>query len=102
MTVCTRCSDSIDDGTLLSGSEVYGELASGTDREELLDTYSGIRYGRETVLCAECLDTPSECRECDGTGDVLMDGDETAAAESCLECNGTGTTKPDLLRNSCK
>lgn len=102
MTVCTKCSDEIDDGTLLAGTDVYGEMAGGNDRDDLLAAYNGIRYGRETVICAECLDTPSECRKCDGTGEVLTDDDETTAAESCLECNGTGTTKPDLLRNSCK
>jgi hypothetical protein len=99
MTVCTRCSDSIDDGTLLSGSEVYGELASGTDREELLDTYSGIRYGRETVLCATCLDAPADCPECDGAGEVPAEGGGT---EPCSACDGAGTTRPDLLRNCCK
>ena len=99
MTVCTKCNDNIDDGSLLSGTEVYGELASGTDREDLLDTYSGIRYGRETVICATCLDAPADCPQCDGAGELsAADG----TTEPCPECDGTGTTKPDLLRNCCK
>ena len=99
MTVCTKCNDNIDDGPLLSGTEVYGELAGGNDRKELLNTYSGIRYGRQTVLCAACLDAPVDCPKCDGAGEVpAADG----TTEQCPECDGTGATKPDLLRNCCK
>jgi len=99
MAVCTKCNDDIDDGSLLSGTEVYGELAGGSDREELLHTYSGIRYGRETVLCGACLDAPADCPECDGAGEIRGESDST---EQCSECDGTGTTKPDLLRNCCR
>jgi hypothetical protein len=101
MTACLSCGSEID-ADILSGSDVYGELASGNDRDDLLSAYDGIRYGRETVICAACLDAPSECHECGGTGDPRTDGAGTVAAESCPECDGTGTTRPDLLRNCCK
>lgn len=102
MSTCTTCGGEIDDESLLSGSDVYGEMAGGNDRDDLLATYGGIRYGRESVLCAACLDTPTECPVCAGTGDVRTDGDGAERTEQCPECDGTGTTKPDLLRNCCK
>jgi hypothetical protein len=102
MSICANCSRDFEDDSLLSGTDVYGELASGNDRADILATYDGIRYGRETVICAECLDTPTDCRECGGTGDVQTTDGGTERTESCPECDGTGTAKPDLLRTCCK
>ncbi len=101
MSVCTKCDGDIDDDELLSSSEVYGEMASGNDRDDLLASYTGIMYGPDTVLCAECLDTPSECPKCGGAGTIQTVGDRTDT-ESCPECDGTGTTKPNLLRIASK
>lgn len=86
MTTCTNCGGEID-GTLLPGADVYGEMARGNDRDDIL---------------AACLDEPSTCPDCDGTGTLDADGDGDATAESCSTCEGTGTTKPDLLRTCCR
>jgi DnaJ-class molecular chaperone len=100
VTTCTNCGGGID-GTLLPGTDVYAEMARGNDREDILEAYSGIRY-KNTAFCAACLDDPSACPDCDGTGTLDTGSGGDTATESCSTCEGTGTTKPDLLRTCCR
>lgn len=102
MSTCTGCGTEMTDDDILSGSDVYAEMASGRDRGDILSSYSGIRYGSSTVFCSECLDSPSECGRCGGTGVEDSDSDSGDDPVACPECDGTGTTKPDILRDSCR
>lgn len=105
MVECTKCSKQIDED-VLPGSKVYGKLAGSEDRDDILSAYSGIQYGTSTVYCTECLDTPRECNQCGGTGvtETSEDssGDEAESEIACPKCDGTGTTKPEILRGSCR
>ena len=103
---CTRCGTPLDDSRVLAGKNVYAEMAGGNDRDAILSAYDGIEYSRKTALCADCLDTPSDCGNCGGTGVVGTGGgsrdDAPADTEPCPVCDGTGRKKPDILRDSCR
>jgi hypothetical protein len=113
MVTCSTCRDRLNEESLLEGSNVYSEMAGGNSRDDILSAYDGVRYSDSSVLCSACLDTPSECGNCDGTGAVTTieaagDGDggggegSDEPTQECSVCGGTGTTTPNLRRDCCR